>query len=183
MEKSTTYREPSIEGERGSATARGRSSTTADETISTMNHSTMTYPRIPQIHLHHTTNLRVDRTNPRASSSRGRGSQRRAPTTHVPATKRTRRERRDTSRTLGRGRRSCMVHQNVSGNGWSEGEKKTHPCRFQRLQTSRTAKRPYQAMSRETRNILQESGTSASPKRTRYVEIPGQEDTRSCRRR
>ena len=45
------------------------------QTISTPQQSSTTYLKVPQTHLHRQTNLRSDRTNPRALSSRGRRSQ------------------------------------------------------------------------------------------------------------
>ena len=88
----------------------------------------------------------------------------------------------DASGMVGWGRQSLEMCPNVSGNGWNKGEKKTHPSWFQRLQTSWMAKQPSQAMPTGSRNVLQASGMSTSSKRTRYVEKPGQEVMRSCRR-
>ena len=64
---------------------------------------------------------------------------------------------------------------NASGNGWSEGEKKTHLGGLQTNHMTQEAKRPYQVVSTTSRNILGSSVVSAPMKRTHHVEIPAQE--------
>ena len=90
VENAGTRRGTSVEGERDS-TRNGRQLT--KKMISATKRTSSTYLVHPQSHLHHTpaqTSPRDERTNPRASSSRGRGEAIRAAMSDTPAMKRTR---------------------------------------------------------------------------------------------
>ena len=78
-------------------------------------------------------------------------------------------------------RRSCAKRRNALESARSPRRRRTHQVDPERSQTTRAAKRPYQAVSMTSRNVLGWSETSAPMKRTHQVEIQTQEGTWSCR--
>ena len=74
------------------------------------------HPQSPHHHSLHLTNLRNHRTNPRVSSSRGRGERRRTSNSDLPVPKRTCRDRLQATRILGTCRRRLETRQKTSAN-------------------------------------------------------------------
>ena len=134
------------------------------------------------------TDLRVRRTRQNVSANaRKEGVQkthlREVETTKaIRAAKRTRRECRGASRTSGSGRGSCGTRQNASGNTRREKVEETHLGGLQANQTTRAAKRSYQAVSRVFKKALGRSETSAPMERTHHVDIQTKEGAWTCRR-
>ena len=87
----------------------------------------------------------------------------------------------DASRSMETGRGNCGRRQNASKNTRSTRMRQTHQVDLERSQTSRAAKRPYQATSTRPRNDLGTSATSALMKWTHHLETETPEATEASR--
>ena len=78
-------------------------------------------------------------------------------------------------RMLGWSWRTCGMHQNVSGNCWSKGEKKTHLGGLQMNHMTQEVKQLYQAVSTVSRNALGALVMSTPMKLMHYIDIGRQQ--------
>jgi hypothetical protein len=143
-----------------------------------------TYLRIPQTHHHHSpaqTNPQIERTDPQASSSRGRGVHQRAAMSDLPAPRRTLREHQRMSWMMESGRGSRETRQNIGVSHQSQGEQVAHLWRLETSHTTQAVKRTHQETSRATYKAPEAAQTTTAAIRTRQVELQAQEGTWSCK--